>query len=748
MVVLTLAAARGHTFGGIALVCTAMSLATAANAGVSIFRYSGQGIQNNVHIHAGDGYTLGVIDIPAGSYWYQVWHRASEEEEWKTYYSDPQQTSGGTVTVQVDMPPGYQVQMAIWTPDGRVREYLIWTAEQSDLIIDEISLDPITVFAGETVTATIKIKNQGDLGCNGSFLYWWADRSSAPINVSDSSGWRLVGGVLDGEIRTITMTFPAPSTTGNKTFWALVHSAVSEADETNNSKSATYTVRYPAVALTVTPASVSVPQGGDSSMFSVSANVPWTATDDADWLAVTPPSGVDDGTVTVAATENTSTASRSATVTVTGGGITRTATITQAGAQDPYLAAAPGGVDGSPAMITTAYEGFAYDDDGTVRGTVVLSAKAAVTTSKGVTATNWTVTAKATLQSATVSFSGKAAGALGGGVITNRTSEALEVDLGADVFYGRLSGGRAGGTLNVAGARNVFADKKDAAAQERLNEVRGLYNVALVERSTLNVQLSTLNEIVPAGYLTLNIGNAGAVKLAGRLADGTAVSGAAKLLEGLNEDGWLAVPVYKPLYAKKGFVGGLLWLNPEDKVIRVDDGYGWFVDWVCEDPKKGTFEKELDVVGGAYVGRDFEIPSYFGASVPEDLPPPASGLSGAWAEEAFPWELAVTVSGTKWSLPKATPPKKAGTAYVYSGEGMSNPSGATLMYTAKTGLFKGAFKLYYDGIDAKGKAQHKTASVSYTGVVVPMEEGGFTGLGSGTATINKQKTGVPVWLGE
>jgi uncharacterized repeat protein (TIGR01451 family) len=418
--------------------------------------------------------------------------------------------------------------------------------------------------------------------------------------------------------------------------------------------------------------------------------------------------------------------------------------------------AEPGGEDAAPPSATTAYEGFAYDDGGTVRGTVTLSAKAAV---KKVTkplvsyTTNWTVTAKAILQNATVSFSDKGTNALETLRVETKTHEVLNVALGTDVFHGTLSGGKAGEALNVIGARNAFADKKDAAAQERLAAVRGAYNVALVERSTLNVQRSTLTEIVPAGYLALTVGNAGAVKLAGKLAEGSAVSGSAKLLEGLNAEGWLAVALHKPLYAKKGFIGGLLWLNPQDKVTRVDATYGWCVDWVCEDPKKGTFEKELEVGGGAFVGRVGD-PSYFGASVPPDLPAPVTGLDGEWKEIAFPWELPLTVNGTKWSLPKATPPKKVGKgaeAY-YDYTWGANPSGATLAYTAKTGLFKGAFKLYYDGFDARGALQHKTVSVSYTGVVTPVRDEAFAewpvGLGVGTATINRKKETIPVFLAE
>jgi hypothetical protein len=426
-------------------------------------------------------------------------------------------------------------------------------------------------------------------------------------------------------------------------------------------------------------------------------------------------------------------------------------------AQFPYLA--DPGDDDAP-VVTTAYEGFAYDDGGAVRGTVTVSAKAAVKKDRktGTSTTTWTFTAKAVLQSATVSFSAKTWGGEEGVLrVTAKTGETLEVALGADTFSGTVSGGRAGGTLNVAGARNRFADKKDAAAQARLAAVKGTYNVALVESpSGVSRPSDVLSSgatvaggtpALPAGYLSLTVGNLGAVKLAGKLPDGTAVSGSAKLLEGLNEDGWYAVPLYKALYVKKGFVGGLLWLNPQDKVIRVDTGCGWFVDWVGTDPKKAPFARELDVCGGWFSGAGLPPGLAFGAAVPDTLPPPAATLAGAWVEAAFPWELPVSASGVKLALPKATAPKKAGTDYDYSG---ANPSGATLAYTAKTGLFKGAFKLYYDGFDAWGKVLHKSVSVSYTGVLTPVRDAAYAGwpagLGTGTATINKQKIGIPVRL--
>ena len=50
------------------------------------------------------------------------------------------------------------------------------------------------------------------------------------------------------------------------------------------------------------------------------------------WITVTPTSGSNDGTLTVTYQENTTTSERIGTITVTGGGITRTVTVTQSAA--------------------------------------------------------------------------------------------------------------------------------------------------------------------------------------------------------------------------------------------------------------------------------------------------------------------------------------------------------------------------------------------------------------------------------
>ncbi|MCL1920724.1 MAG: hypothetical protein FWG50_06555 [Kiritimatiellaeota bacterium] len=423
---------------------------------------------------------------------------------------------------------------------------------------------------------------------------------------------------------------------------------------------------------------------------------------------------------------------------------------------------------------TIAYDGFVYDDDNTVRGTVTLKATLReIKDRHGTVSTSQTVSVKVILQNATISFAGRRRGELKEELkrftaSTKNNAEALDVFMQGDCFFGTLSGDRTGGMLYVDGARTVFANKKDRAAQDRLNEFRGLYNIALLGRNT---SLSRLPEDIgsgfgppalPIGHLSLSVGNLGSAKIAGVLSDGTKISGNSKLIDFRNSDGWLCVALYKPLYSKKGFIGALLWLNPVDKVIRVDTEYGWSVDWMCNDPNKKIFWHKLDVAGGWFSnGRDAPPPSprlRFGADVPSDLPPPVADLSDAWwvnlwVNWAFPQGIPVITSDLKLSLPKAVAPKKYGKGLgAYYDYGIGNSSCATLSYTAKTGVFKGTFNLYYDGLDARGNLQHKVTRVPYTGLMIPTRDDAFEnqpiGLGIGTPTINKEKIGIPVYLWE
>ena len=98
-------------------------------------------------------------------------------------------------------------------------------------------------------------------------------------------------------------------------------------------------------------------------------------------------------------------------------------------------------------------------------------------------------------------------------------------------------------------------------------------------------------------------------------------------------------------------------------------------------------------------------------------------------EDFLPWEVSVAAKGTKWIVAdgvKAGQIKMDKDGEAYDSKESDNPSGLKLTFTAKTGLFKGSFKVY--AIDAKGKLKSFSATVN--GIVVD-------GFGFGTATIKK-----------
>ena len=507
-----------------------------------------------------------------------------------------------------------------------------WAADTSplpDFTIQSITLSPTSVAPGASMTATVTVKNQGAAGGNAKWLDLWIDRAAAAQIGEDGDDWGRIGELAAGAATNVTFTFNAPATAGAKTCRAFIDSAdeTQESNEANNQLTAVYSVtpagavhdfvfytpggRGDSFFLSDTPAGTTpvttFRQGQavylsyafmDYNGMSFSGVITNTfriagvsrylydeytslqsghyggPTASTEWSAL---KDLAPGTHTITATLNegsvvpeTNYANNTKSITFT---------VTAPPPPPPADTGSPSGSavgPGAAPTATTAYAGFAHDGSGTVCGTVTLTAKE----SKGA----WTFTAKAVLQGGSVSLSKK--GGAPGGTLTldGKSGEKMTVTLGADMLTGTLTGGKVGGTLRIAGSRDAFADKKDAAAGARLNAVRGYYTAALVGADGT------------AGYLTLTVGNGGSVKIAGKLADGTAVSGSAKLQEGLNKDGWLAIALHKPLYSKKGSVGGLLWLDPVTKVLRVDTDYGWFIDWTLAD----TSLRPLDVCGGWY----------------------------------------------------------------------------------------------------------------------------------------------------
>ncbi len=87
--------------------------------------------------------------------------------------------------------------------------------------------------------------------------------------------------------------------------------------------------------LTVTPSNRNVSNSSGNTTFTVSSDVSWTVSESVSWItSVSPASGSNNGSFAVNYSANGTTSQRTGTITVSGGGITRNVTVTQAASND------------------------------------------------------------------------------------------------------------------------------------------------------------------------------------------------------------------------------------------------------------------------------------------------------------------------------------------------------------------------------------------------------------------------------
>jgi hypothetical protein len=254
-------------------------------------------------------------------------------------------------------------------------------------------------------------------------------------------------------------------------------------------------------------------------------------------------------------------------------------------------------------------------------------------------------------------------------------------------------------TQTVAAQRNPFLNKNDptsGAAFAALAPYIGYHTYAFTATLVPGSAGAALNTPAGHGWLTATVDKNGGVKLAGKLADGTAASASTTLLMGT---GAAEINRFIPLYSARGFVSGWMELNaagacvggswrwlypgakPAAKPPAVEDRFT-----VALAPAGGVFGPLANL--GAYVGKHFKVASEGVDVVLQD--------AGKGAVK----------------LPAAKPPvwdKTAG-VYVFNPD---NPAVATFSANAKTGLFTGKFNVYED---AGGKL--KTISLSHAGILL------------------------------
>lgn len=378
--------------------------------------------------------------------------------------------------------------------------------------------------------------------------------------------------------------------------------------------------------------------------------------------------------------------------------------------------------DGEPLETAGSFDGYfqaAEDFDGetatAIKGTLALK----------VSKVEGKLTAKALLLGGNLSFSAKAWDEVTDNgtcyvKLTSRSGEALDLFVRQNRVWGTLVGGKAGDApLTLDGGRNRFADRSDAAATALLEGFKGYYTIALPTCAGDSLGEA---EAAPAGvgYLAVTVGTKGSTKVAGLLADGTKVSRAGRLIlvegEGLDA----CVPLFAPLYAKKGWAGGLLWLNPVARTVTTERDVGWFIRW--EKPGKGPdgFHMLLDACGGFYDKVPTLAAGYLFTAEADEVAYHYAG--GVAAPMGAPEGVPVTAAGSRMTVAKSLKPKKITldgvTEYVFD---EVNPAQATLAFAARTGIFKGKFTLWYE-YEMKGKPTLKGVKTPYTGILTPVRD--------------------------
>lgn len=92
-----------------------------------------------------------------------------------------------------------------------------------------------------------------------------------------------------------------------------------------------------AAALSATSSSINLPSNSNSINISITSNISWSISDDAAWLSLSNSNGTGNSVVSASATNNTSTYSRTANITVSGGSFVQVISVTQTGVSEALV---------------------------------------------------------------------------------------------------------------------------------------------------------------------------------------------------------------------------------------------------------------------------------------------------------------------------------------------------------------------------------------------------------------------------
>lgn len=233
-----------------------------------------------------------------------------------------------------------------------------------------------------------------------------------------------------------------------------------------------------------------------------------------------------------------------------------------------------------------------------------------------------------------------------------------------------------------------------------------------------------------SGYLAFTVDKAGGFKAAGKLADGTAVSSGGSLL--LSESGMPFVHLYASPSAYQGgfFFGSAMFVMQDGRpglpLLVPMSSFQWENRSATASLVYGMgFRRGLELSGGWYdtVGNLFTYYTNAALAAATDVDAPTPELqvgtnryvSACWEPDGVAVHAVLNRAGvlTGLAAPKAGVPAKTGTN-TYGYAATTNPVGLTIALTRATGVFKGAFKAWFDY-----GPSHVAKVVAYEGVLTP-----------------------------
>ena len=242
-----------------------------------------------------------------------------------------------------------------------------------------LSVSPGSVTLDDSNSETLNVTSNTD---------WSVSRGDSWVNCSPSSGTGS---------RQVTVSANSTSTTDRSTYLTFTDKTGTKTVTVQVTQKGTSTPT-PDPALTVSPSTLNFDYPSGSKTFVITSNLSWTVGSDKSWCTVSQESGSNGATITVYVTANPDNSNRSATITVKGGSITRTISVTQEAKPVDYtLTVDPASLSftadgGTKGISVTSNDSWSVSSDqpwctvspaeGSNSGTVNVSASQNATTAK------------------------------------------------------------------------------------------------------------------------------------------------------------------------------------------------------------------------------------------------------------------------------------------------------------------------------------------------------------------------------